>query len=63
MRTWFPSNPPCNLFANETNVPATGVANVSHQTKVGQPIYSSNDSAIQMATNYVSSSSSQRYKV
>lgn len=57
---WDPSSPPCNVFANATNVPATGVSSgvVEHQTRVGQPTYNSTAEAIELSTNLVSPSSS-----
>lgn len=59
-QAWNPSNPPCNIFNTATNVPATGVASgvVQHQTMIGQPIYNTSIQSIDMATQYVSSSSS-----
>ncbi|MBS1638634.1 MAG: hypothetical protein JSR12_01135, partial [Bacteroidetes bacterium] len=60
-QAWNPNNPPCNIFANATNVPATGVPSgtIEHQTKVGQPFYNNSDQAIQLPTNYISASSYQ----
>ncbi|MGE5107925.1 MAG: hypothetical protein ACM3H8_10295 [Sphingobacteriales bacterium] len=52
-RAWNPSNPPCKLFVNATNVPATigsTSGTIEHQTLFGQPFYNTADSSVQMQT-------------
>lgn len=47
-QTWNPANPPCKLFVNPTNVPATGPVSgvIVHQTLYGQPFYNATDLSI-----------------
>lgn len=54
-KAWNPSAPPCNIFGNSTNVPASGTTSgsIAHRTRVGQPSYSTIDTAILMPTEYV----------
>ena len=54
-KAWNPSAPPCNIFGNSTNVPASGTTSgsIAHRTRVGQPSYSAIDTAILMPTEYV----------
>lgn len=49
---WNPSNPPCSLFVNVTNVPATGTSSgtIEHQRKLGQTEYNATDKSIQIQT-------------
>jgi len=58
---WNPSNPPCNLFASATSVPATingSPGSVQHQTLIGQPEYITTSKHVLLR---VSSSSSTQY--
>lgn len=51
---WNPSSPPCNLFGNTVNVPATingTQSTVGHLTNIGQPQYSA-DRSIVLACSY-----------
>jgi hypothetical protein len=56
-QTWNPPFPPCDVFVNPTNVPATingTPGNIVHQTQVGDVTYSSSDQSIQLQCQFVS---------
>jgi len=60
-KAWNPASPPCNVFAKATNVPATiggSSGTIEHQTKIGQPTYSTSDTSVLLECKYVSTSSS-----
>jgi hypothetical protein len=52
-QAWNPSNPPCNIFANATNVPSSLNGNsitISHLTSVGQPVYNSSQGSVNITS-------------
>ncbi|MFZ6023975.1 MAG: hypothetical protein ACOYVG_05910 [Bacteroidota bacterium] len=53
-QAWNPSGTTCSLFVSPTNVPATGTTSgtIEHQRKLGETVYNSSDSSIQMQTTY-----------
>lgn len=54
-QAWNPASPPCNLFSSPTNVPATidgSAGTIQHQTKIGQPEYSTSDKSVMLECNY-----------
>lgn len=55
-KTWDPSNPPCNIFAQGVNVPATvaGISStIKHGSVYGQPQYNTSVKAVELPVNYV----------
>ncbi len=54
-QAWNPTSPPCNIFGNSTNVPATGTTSgtIAHRTRIGQPSYAAIDLGILMPTEFV----------
>ncbi|CAN5119460.1 hypothetical protein BH20BAC1_BH20BAC1_08330 [soil metagenome] len=65
---WNPANPPCKLWVNPTDVPATGTTtgNIVHQTLYGQPFYDPSDLSVQMGTEYQATGSvtkGARYRI
>jgi len=59
-QAWNPPSPPCDVFNNAINVPATinGISGtIEHQTQIGDARYISSDQSIQLDNNYVNASS------
>lgn len=61
---WNPSNPPCRIFAGNTNVPAAGAPGgfLQHITSIGQPFYNTTIKCVQIETIYTLVGSSPIYK-
>lgn len=58
-QAWNPASPPCDIFVNATNVPATinGTSStIEHQTLIGDAKYSTSDQSVQLDNNYISAS-------
>lgn len=58
---WSPSSPPCNIFGEAINVPATvdgASSTILHLTTIGQPQLNTSPKEIRLACQYVNASSS-----